>query len=167
MARASNIREARVGDGAELVRLWLDMADHLVALDAARFRRPAVDGFAAAIDERLGAARDDAAEFVAEAEGHLVGFVVVRRLNPLPNAERQILRHLGEVRAEVPALGVDSRWRRRGIGRRLMARAEEWAREHGATKITLDTYARSPLSNPFYQDLGYETTSIVYQRRLE
>lgn len=161
------VREARQGDGAELARLWLDMAEHLVGLDPARFRRPELEGFAEAIDRRLGEDRPDAAEFVAEKAGELIGFVVVHRADPVPNAERQILRHLGDVRADVPALGVDSRWRRRGIGRQLMARAEAWALEQGARTLTLDTFATSPLSNPFYRALGYEVTSVTYERRID
>jgi GNAT superfamily N-acetyltransferase len=164
---AIQIREARRGDGVELARLWLDMAEHLVGLDSERFRRPNLDGFAEAIDERLSQPYQDTAEFVAEVDGQLIGFVVVRRVDPVPNAERQILEHLGEVRAQVPALGVDSAWRRRGIGRRLMSRAETWALERGARIIIVDTYARSPLSNPFYRSLGYEVTSVTYERVLE
>jgi hypothetical protein len=102
------IREARRGDGAELARLWLDMAEHLIGLDSVRFGRPDLEGFAEAMDRRLGQPDEDTAEFVAETDGQLVGFVVVRRLDPAPNAQRQILKHLGTVRAEVPALGVDS-----------------------------------------------------------
>jgi GNAT superfamily N-acetyltransferase len=48
-----------------------------------------------------------------------------------------------------------------------MARAEAWALERGARTITLDTYATSPLSNPFYQSLGYRITSVTYERTLE
>jgi GNAT superfamily N-acetyltransferase len=161
------IREARSGDGAELVRLWLDMADHLVSLDPERFRRPSVDGLAQAFDDRLANQVDDTRELVAEADHRLVGFVVVRLLEPVATADRQILRHLGDVRAEIPALGVESASRRRGVGRLLMAAAEGWARERGATSVTLDTFARSPLSNPFYRALGFEPTSIVYARRLD
>jgi hypothetical protein len=83
------IRAARRGDGAELVRLWLDMAEHLIGLDSVRFGRPDVEGFAEAMDRRLGQPEEGTAEFVAETDGQLVGFVVVRRLDPAPNAERQ------------------------------------------------------------------------------
>jgi GNAT superfamily N-acetyltransferase len=161
------IREARPGEGIELARLWLDMAEHLIELDPARFQLPSLDGFAEALNERLRQPKPDTAEFVAEADGALIGFVIVRRLDPVANADRQILRHLGTVRAEVPAIGVHSEWRRRGVGRALMEQAEAWALDQGAETVTLDTYATSPLSNPFYQSLGYRVTSVTYERRLE
>jgi GNAT superfamily N-acetyltransferase len=48
-----------------------------------------------------------------------------------------------------------------------MARAEAWALERGARTITLETYAASPLSNPFYRSLGYRVTSVTYERMLD
>lgn len=160
------VRPARVGDGSELVRLWLDEAEHLVELDPDRFRVPDTHGLAEQFDQRLAEERADVAHFVAEHDGRLVGSVLVRLIEPMPNKNRQIIRELAETRAEVPSLGVESTFRRRGIGRRLMAEAEGWAGERGATKVTLSTYARSPLSNPFYQSLGYTRVSVVYERRI-
>ncbi len=161
------VRRARVGDGSELVRLWLDEAAHLVGLEPEGFRQPNTDGLAELFDERLAEERPGTAHFVAELDGRLVGAVLVRLIEPMANAERQIIRDLAETRAEIPSLGVESASRRKGIGRRLMGEAEAWAQHRGATKVTLSTYARSPLSNPFYQSLGYTPVSIVYQRKLQ
>lgn len=61
------------------------------------------------------------------------------------------MRELGEVRVFVDHLGVDARFRRRGVGTELMGAVERWARSHGATSVGLDTYVESPLSVPFYQ----------------
>ncbi len=161
------IRPACPGDGDELVRLWLDEAAHLVELDPGRFRTPETAGLAARFDEDLAARRVDVAHFVAESEtGELLGSVVVRLVEPRADAHHQVLRELSERRAEVPMLGVHSSARRQGIGRRLMAEAEAWAARHGATRLTLDTYAASPVSNPFYRSLGYAAVSIVYERAL-
>jgi GNAT superfamily N-acetyltransferase len=160
------IRPARVGDGAELVRLWLDEAAHLVELDPDRFRMPETDGLADLFNKRLAEDRPGEGHFVAELGGKLVGSVLVLLIPPMPNAERQILRELGETRAEVPSLGVESTFRRQGIGRLLMSEADAWARAQGAANLKLDTYARSPVSNPFYRDLGFAPVSIVYERVL-
>lgn len=44
---------------------------------------------------------------------------------------------------------------RQGIGTRLMAAAEQWAREHGYDAMTLTTYAEVPWNAPWYRSLGY------------
>jgi GNAT superfamily N-acetyltransferase len=61
---------------------------------------------------------------------------------------------------------VDPRFRRRGVATALMQAVERWAREKGAGSIALDTYAQSPLSVPFYEAVGYERASVVFEKRL-
>ena len=50
---------------------------------------------------------------------------------------------------------VDER-RRRGIGRALVAAAEEWARTQGCTEMASDTTSDYELSEHAHQGLGYE-----------
>ena len=50
---------------------------------------------------------------------------------------------------------VEPEWRRRGIGRRLVARAEEWARSLACTEMASDTTPRYPLSPAAHEALGY------------
>jgi GNAT superfamily N-acetyltransferase len=58
-------------------------------------------------------------------------------------------------------------YRRRGVGARLLAAAEEWGRARGDVRAVLTTYHASPLSVPFYeQGMGYERRSIVFEKRL-
>jgi hypothetical protein len=47
-----------------------------------------------------------------------------------------------------------------------MAAAEGWLKDHGARVVTLDTLMRSPESVPFYDSIGYERVSIIFERRL-
>ena len=44
---------------------------------------------------------------------------------------------------------------RRGLGRRLVGRLEEWAREHGLPAITLTSYVAVPWNGPYYERLGF------------
>ncbi len=105
---------------------------------------------------------------VAEVEGQVVGDVSAHLERPAVDAERQLLRHLGEVRIYVDALSVAQAHRRRGVGMRLMQAIERWARERGAVSAMLDTYAGSPLSVPFYERrMGYRRRSIVFEKRLD
>ncbi len=81
---------------------------------------------------------------VAERDGQIVGTAQLH-LAPQANA-----RH----RAEVAKVLVDPGARRQGIGRALMQRIEEAAREAGRTLLILDTRA-GDVSNDLYRSLGY------------
>ena len=47
-------------------------------------------------------------------------------------------------------------WRRRGLARRLMELAIEWARVKGVAKLVLHA---SPQGRPLYERLGFEPTN--------
>ena len=82
--------------------------------------------------------------FVAEtAEGELVGFVVFNH-NPLTEEEHTIIYYLC----------IDSNYRRRGMGNRLMEAVAVDARLYGNKRISLKCPTRLP-ANHFYQSIGY------------
>jgi ribosomal protein S18 acetylase RimI-like enzyme len=91
---------------------------------------------------------------LAEADGRIVGFATVR-LRPAPNEPFLV----PEVRAHVESLGILPTWRRRGIGRRLMEAAEQWARQHDARRITLNVWEFNDGALRLYEALGYTTFS--------
>src|SRR5262245_48785423 len=80
--------------------------------------------------ERLLAA-DDQALFVAEEAGELVGWVHVQESGSL----------VSDPCALVAGLVVAGTTRRRGVGRALMQRVEQWARERGLFSLRLRTRA--------------------------
>jgi GNAT superfamily N-acetyltransferase len=163
------IRPARVGDAADLARNWIEGARHYVELDPEAFRVPSTDGLVESFEESLKRPRsEDSVWLVAEVDGQVVGDVSAHLERPAEDAERQVLRYLGEVRVYVDALGVAQAHRRQGVGTRLMGAIERWARERGAVCAMLDTYAASPLSVPFYEHgMGYRRRSIVFEKRLD
>jgi GNAT superfamily N-acetyltransferase len=65
----------------------------------------------------------------------------------------------------VGALVIDSHYRRKGIGKLLMQKADEWAAETGAGQILVNSGNREERkdAHAFYQHLGYEpkTTGFV------
>ena len=81
---------------------------------------------------------------VAEQAGRVVGTVQLH-LSPRPN---------GRHRAEVARLMVHPNARRQGLGRLLMQRIEEVARQEERSLLVLDTRAGDP-SNDLYRALGY------------
>jgi GNAT superfamily N-acetyltransferase len=163
------IRPARTSDAADLARNWIEVAHHYVELDPQAFRVPSTDGLVEFFEESLKRPRSEGSVWlVAELGRRVVGDVSAHLERPAENAERQLLRYLGEVRVYVDALGVGQAHRRQGVGMRLMQAIERWARERGAVWAMLDTYAASPLSVPFYErGMSYRRRSIVFEKRLD
>jgi diamine N-acetyltransferase len=90
--------------------------------------------------------------FLAEDDGHAVGtiHIVVR---DTPAISLLVPRSVGHVEDLV----VDAASRRHGIGRKLMAAAEGWARDRGATDMELTVYEFNRDATAFYQELSYGT----------
>lgn len=61
-------------------------------------------------------------------------------------------------RAEVSGLVVDERARSQGIGRLLLDRGEQWAREKGCRQIGLRTNVIRERAHAFYERQGYKHT---------
>ncbi len=99
-----------------------------------------VRGLLAFNEERLGPADDQPVKFVArDSTGVVVG---------------GILGHTRWRWLYIAKLWVDERARGHGLGRRLMAAAEDLARSRGCTDVSLDTFEYQ--ARPFYEKLGYE-----------
>jgi len=63
--------------------------------------------------------------------------------------------------ASAQQFAVDTPHQGRGIGRRLLERAEQWAREHGHREIALDTAEQATHLIALYTRLGYRPVSQV------
>jgi aminoglycoside 6'-N-acetyltransferase I len=63
---------------------------------------------------------------------------------------------------------VAQNWRARGIGRKLVAAAEDWARVHGCTEMASDTWIDNQTSQLAHQALGYEVVDrcVNYRKSL-
>ncbi|MEU6719024.1 GNAT family N-acetyltransferase [Nonomuraea sp. NPDC046802] len=109
-----------------------------------------LDGSMAAAKERRGAV------FVAEDGGEVVGVVSVVPQRHFTGAEDA---YVGELAVAPHAV-------RGGVGRRLMAAAEDWARGQGLRHLTLETGAANLTARRFYAALGYEEEGIRLTRPL-
>jgi GNAT superfamily N-acetyltransferase len=95
---------------------------------------------------------------VAEAPGgEMAGWVHVA-LRPLLETDRQ---------AEIGGLVVDGAHRRRGLGRRLMVWAEDWARGRGCVVVQLRSNVERQYTPPFYEGIGYTETKMARTFRKE
>ncbi|MGI8956838.1 MAG: GNAT family N-acetyltransferase [Chthoniobacterales bacterium] len=104
---------------------------------------------------------DDPDYFVAVAEGSggsLLGWI---------GAEYSLLLELGE-EIEIVGLVVRQGMRRAGIGKALLAAAEEWARQRGQPSIRVRSNAARVESHPFYERMGYARvkTQHCYRKRV-
>ncbi|MEF8853591.1 MAG: GNAT family N-acetyltransferase [Haloarculaceae archaeon] len=61
---------------------------------------------------------------------------------------------------KVERVAVREQYRRRGVGEAIMKRIESWANDRGFDRLKLHAQTRV---EGFYADLGYETTSGVFE----
>jgi RimJ/RimL family protein N-acetyltransferase len=94
----------------------------------------------------------DAALLVAEEQANVVGRLsIVRDAHPSSP-------HVADL-----GLMVAASYRRRGIGRALLAAAEEWARGAGVSKLELHVFPHNEAAIALYEGFGYEREG--YRRR--
>jgi aminoglycoside 6'-N-acetyltransferase I len=63
---------------------------------------------------------------------------------------------------------VAENYRHRGIGRKLLAAAEDWARSQGCVEIASDTWVDNEVSQRVHEALGYEVVDrcVHYRKTL-
>ncbi|HXU21122.1 MAG TPA: GNAT family N-acetyltransferase [Verrucomicrobiae bacterium] len=63
---------------------------------------------------------------------------------------------------------VAAAYRHLGVGKRLLAQAEDWARSHGCLEIASDALIDNSLSQRAHEALGYEVVDrcVHYRKRL-
>lgn len=133
------IRPARVSDAQHLADLTAQLGYDVPAADvAARLARIL--------------ARGDHQVFVAELEGRPVGWLHALIADYVENGACVV----------IGGLVVDRGHRKRGIGRRLMERAEAWAREQGCPVVRLWSTAARTAAHRFYEGLGYANVKTQY-----
>ncbi|MDT3426749.1 GNAT superfamily N-acetyltransferase [Paenibacillus forsythiae] len=112
--------------------------------------------------ERLEAVQNDPARctLVAEVDGRTVGMIELRQV--LSYCKEQ------ECIAELTAIIVEESLRRSGLGKRLIAAGEEWARSRQCKQIFLSSgnrVERAP-AHAFYRHLGFEQNGYRFSKSL-
>ncbi|ATW03166.1 GNAT family N-acetyltransferase [Sphingorhabdus sp. YGSMI21] len=80
--------------------------------------------------------------WLAETDGRNIGFVTAA---------------IYEETLHIVELSVADGHQGRGVGRRLLEAAAEYARDNGLAALTLTTFRDLPFNETFYQKLGYRT----------
>lgn len=97
--------------------------------------------------------------YIAEADNKTVGFIEIA-LRPYANGCS-----VSPV-AFVEGIWVDDAFQKHGIGRALMAKAEDWARSHEIKELGSDTRIESEHSIHAHKSWGFvETERVVYFRK--
>jgi GNAT superfamily N-acetyltransferase len=73
-----------------------------------------------------------------------------------------------DYRVEIGGLVVDERYRRIGVGRRLVEGIEAWAKEHGAFELSVRCREERTESHKFYERLLFRQTKTqrVFRKRV-
>jgi ribosomal protein S18 acetylase RimI-like enzyme len=90
-------------------------------------------------------------------DGALAGFVWVAKTHN---------DFTGRLEASLLNQYVAQTYRGQGLGRRLMDKAEEWAREEGLPCISLSVGARNTIGQRLYESLGYHVETLRMSKRL-
>ena len=144
------IRATTPADVGRIADIYLSMARHHVALDAAEYRVPAHESVVTRFGGELQAADDADLHLVAEVDGVVVGSLDAFT-RPLPPAgSMRAMR-----RSAAIGIAVDEDWRGRGIGTALMDAAEAWARGTGLDALELDVADPNGDARRLYERLGY------------
>lgn len=107
---------------------------------------------------RLGRLPEGDAVLVAEDEGGMVvGVAVLHRMTVL---------HFDRPLGYITALVTDPAKRRGGIGKRLLAAAEEWARAAGCYRLALTSAEHRTDAHGFYPACGFPLTGRRFGKDL-
>lgn len=145
MADGLALRRANLEDAAEIARLSGELG-YATTTEAMR--------------ERLAMLlrHSDHHISVVEEGASLLGWVAVERRRILESGER----------IEIIGLVVDARYRGKGVGRMLVAHAEQWAQGLGFNEVCVRSNVLRELSHPFYERVGYvrRKTQHFYVKKL-
>jgi putative acetyltransferase len=141
-----SVREATPGDAAVLL-------EHLkeLAVEPGINIPLALDEITRTVEQEKAMLTDfsespHAIMLVAEAERKLVGELSLKAISP-----RRAVRHVATL-----GMSVKAAWRRKGVGRALIAAALEWAPSAGIKRVELYVYARNAPAIALYEKFGFE-----------
>lgn len=89
--------------------------------------------------------------FVADCGGRLCGLLEASIRTSAPGCRTDRIGY-------IEGWYVEPTWRKQGIGGRLVAAAETWARSQGCTEMASDTTSDYPISPEAHARLGYRKT---------
>jgi ribosomal protein S18 acetylase RimI-like enzyme len=104
-------------------------------------------------DQPFFGARNQLADvLVAEADGQVIGYAILRQVFPVPS-HRDVL--------EINGLAVDPAHQGHGVGRQLVEACAEQARSRGARKLTLRVLGDNDAARRLYESCGFHVEGVL------
>jgi len=147
MAKRTTIRKAVQKDVPAIVELWKEMIDFHKERD--RFFSRSAAGHQAFADFITGHITSETSDvFVAEARKDIVGYclAVVEKYPPLLEIQEYGL---------VRNMAVSRKYRRKGIGKRLLKEAQSWFSGKGVHRIETRVATSNKLAGEFWAKMGF------------
>ncbi|HUX35162.1 MAG TPA: GNAT family N-acetyltransferase [Gemmatimonadaceae bacterium] len=101
---------------------------------------------------------DNAVLVAVDGDGAAVALISLHRIPAL---------HHARPNCYITALVVDESWRDAGVGRRLLAAAEAWARAHGCRRMSVTSAERRDDAHRFYEACGFPYTGRRFARTFD
>ena len=137
------VRSLKITDLPSFVRLRADIEEHspyMPAGDGERRERMVYTVL------KMLLRRESTVTLVVEKGGMLVGYITL------------IFGRFRKFRgnAYIASVSVSERYRGKGVGTRLLAKAEEYARKRGARRLELEVFSKNKGAYELYERLGWE-----------
>lgn len=155
------IRDARPDDRRSIVAFMALLQDVERGMDANRTDPSEMaEPHVSALEEWC--THHEGGFLVAEYSGGVIGIVVYGIDTDFGHITPAGLRRYGLI----SDLVVGGNYRERGVGRRLLERAEELLTERGATRLEIKTLFENIEARAFYESRGYMPHQVTYAKAL-
>jgi GNAT superfamily N-acetyltransferase len=157
-----SVRMARADDVPTLVRLRLANAERHAGLDPSGYRLPAASAVHRYFEELLsGSTGTDIVVLVAEVAGNVAGMTELVMLPAPPDHQILVPRR----RADVHTVVLE-RYRGNGVGKALVAAAEEHAAQRGVSHLFAPILAPNTQAIGFYSRAGFGPHGVILSKEL-
>ena len=147
------IRQATELDIHRIVELWYEMSVYHEQIDS--YFKLAPDGksvYRNFLSSHIGAR--DVALFVAEDEGVVKGYVMVK-------VEIRPAVFLSQRTGFIQELAVTEDFQRMGVGQELLTKALTWLKEQGISEVSCHYSLDNPKSSKFWSEAGFKVTTVT------
>lgn len=140
-----NVRKAEIGDASAISKICTDDLGYKCTAELVSDRLKNIDGKRETV-------------YVAEIDGTVVGYIHAEIYNTL----------YYESMINILGIAVSSDYRRQGLGRALLSRAEEWGKENGVNIVRLNSGGSRKEAHDFYRAMGYndEKMQVRFLKKL-
>lgn len=147
------IREYQPTDQPTLIKLYEDFQDYLVAMDPIkRIRRLPSYGKHTLQTTLLDVQNKNGVFYIALDRDQIIGFIVAVVLK---QEEAELYECIPSTIGRVTDLFIIADFRKQGIGKMLMKKAEQHCKKNGCDVVYIEIFEPNTHAHNFYQSLGY------------